>query len=176
MKEFIYTCEYCGAEFKIIEPGEYKCNKCQNTFVIEKEQNKYELSQDEMNDIQKRIAVKQEKVEIAKKQEELKKQEIEKIKAQKKEKEENAKKENEKKKENEYYGEYARRGILALIILTSISAVSMYVSEKHYLGDIFVGDIIILIIAYAFFGLMQRIEFHLRKLAKNKDVHEKSKD
>jgi DNA-directed RNA polymerase subunit RPC12/RpoP len=161
MKEFIYTCEHCGAEFKIIEPGEYKCNKCKNTFVIEKEQNKYELSQDEMNDIQKRIAVKQEKVEIAKKQEQLK-QELDKIKV-------------PRKRKNKYYGEKASLIMLVLIFISLVFAFFPFVAliadgiDENIgvlLTSAMISDAIIIYIAYKFFGLFQRIEYHLRTMTK----------
>ena len=161
MKEFIYTCEHCGTEFKIIEPGEYKCNKCKNTFVIEKEQNKYELSQDEMNDIKKRIAVKQEKVEIAKKQEELK-QELDKIKV-------------PRKRKNKYYGEKASLIMLVLIFIALIFAFFPFVAliadgiDENIgvlLTSTLISEAIITYIAYKFFGLFQRIEYHLRTMTK----------
>lgn len=35
MKEFIYTCENCGTEYTITEPGRYQCQSCNNIFTVE---------------------------------------------------------------------------------------------------------------------------------------------
>jgi hypothetical protein len=34
MKEIVYTCEHCGSEYTITEPGQYQCPKCNNVFTV----------------------------------------------------------------------------------------------------------------------------------------------
>ena len=129
------------------------------TPVIEKEQNKYELSQDEMNDIQKRIAIKQEKVEIAKKQEELK-QELDKIKV-------------PRKRKNKYYGERLSLILLISMILDFIgvfvgfiAAIANDESIGLTISAVCLSGATSAYIAYKFFGLFQRMEYHLRTMTK----------
>lgn len=40
MKEFVYTCEYCGTEYTITEPGQYQCQNCNNVFTVEDQEQK----------------------------------------------------------------------------------------------------------------------------------------
>lgn len=40
MKEFIYTCEHCGSEYTITEPGRYQCQNCNNAFTVEDQEQK----------------------------------------------------------------------------------------------------------------------------------------
>lgn len=58
MKEFIYTCEYCGSEYSISKPGTYECSTCNNTFNVEdpqEEEKKYFQEQEKkMEEIRKK--------------------------------------------------------------------------------------------------------------------------
>lgn len=40
MKEFVYTCENCGSEYTITDPGQYQCQSCNNTFTVEDQEQK----------------------------------------------------------------------------------------------------------------------------------------
>lgn len=40
MKEFVYTCENCGTEYTITDPGKYQCSNCNNTFTVEDQEQK----------------------------------------------------------------------------------------------------------------------------------------
>lgn len=40
MKEFVYTCEKCGTEYTITDPGKYQCQICNNVFTVEDQEQK----------------------------------------------------------------------------------------------------------------------------------------
>lgn len=35
MTEIVYTCEHCGTQYTITEPGRYQCQNCNNVFTVE---------------------------------------------------------------------------------------------------------------------------------------------
>ena len=173
MKEFIYTCEHCGTEYKISEYGQYKCQKCNNTFVV-KEEDPFSPTEEEINEIEKRIQFQEQEKklqDIQKKAEELQKKEAQ---------------STEipmaipiipqpqmQKKKYVYFGENASAILFVVFIFSLIgnglAFLSMMVSDSTY-GTIIlffsISNTVIIYTLFKFFGLFQRMEHHLRTLSK----------
>ena len=158
MKEFIYTCEHCGTEYKISEYGQYKCQKCGNVFAVQHE-DKFSPTEEEIEEVERKLAEKEKQSEA--KAEENTKTGI-------------------KKKSEKYYGKVASYVMFFVVIISATVALFSFLSifsaivNKNviffmsgiWLTSIALTDAIVIYIAYKFFGLFQRMEHHLRKMAK----------
>ena len=158
MKEFIYTCEHCGSEYNISEPGKYECSTCNNTFIIEDLQQQEHLHFQEQ---QKKLEEIRQKTIQEKKSEEKKSEE-------KKSEEKKSEKENQKKKPK-YKGENGEI-ILRVLIYISIAVffvgfVGVAAGKKNYEINFTLGIIssISNFILFQFFKLLQAIEYNTRK-------------
>ena len=122
MKPFIYTCEHCGSEYNITDPGKYECSTCNNTFIIEdiqeQEQLHFQEQQKKLEEIRKK-ALEEKKTSFYDNLKSLK----EKLFSQKISEEKKLEKEKKKQKEKQYIGKFASKILFSLIIISVSAAV-----------------------------------------------------
>ena len=147
MKEFIYTCEHCGSEYSISEPGKYECSICNNTFIIE--------------DIQK-----EDKIQFQEQEEKLNK-------IKNKAKNQNSEKDNKEnktkqKKKPKYKGDLGHFVLYILFLFSAaVTAVSIILLQFKPIAAIVLSvgipSTILSFIVLEFYSLIQAIEYNTRK-------------
>ena len=164
MKPFIYTCEHCGSEYNITDPGKYECSTCNNTFFIEdiqeQEQLHFQEQQKKLEEIKGKSKIENDKKRMQENKEKyvlfsLEKKEIE--------------KENQKKKPK-YKGIFGEIILLILFylsnVLIAVSIIAIACGAREETAILLVIAIISSIshlILLEFYRLIQAIEYNTRK-------------